>query len=128
MATNAVYLSYEEAVWLHIELMNAWGEIRYGVDFRELLDSALARPRNDALYENADAIRQAASLCFGLIKNHPWTGGNKRTATHLTEAFLELNGFNLEYQISDMIEMVLAIEADRWKVDEIENWLRERVK
>ena len=63
--------------------MELWGETRFGIYFRELLDSALARPRNAAVYENADIIRQAASLCFGLIKNHPWRGGNKRTASFL---------------------------------------------
>ena len=66
------YLSYEESILIHIRLMNALNETRFGVDFRELLDSALARPRNSAIYENADIIRQAATLCFGLIKNHPW--------------------------------------------------------
>lgn len=128
MATEIIYLSYDDAIWLHFDLMNSWGETRFGVDFRELLDSALSRPQNDAVYDNADLIRQAASLCFGLIKNHPWKGGNKRTATHLTEAFLELNGYIVEYEVEEIIEMVLAVEADRWKVDEIESWLRKRVK
>ncbi len=76
----------------------------------------------------ADIVRQAATLCFGLVKNHPWRGGNKRTATHLMRVFLILNGFNLNYEIEEMLEMVLAVEADKWKVDEIENWLRVRVK
>lgn len=129
MAINEiVYISYAEAVDLHFELMETWGEKRYGVDFRELLDSALARPRNAAVYENADLIRQAATLCFGLIKNHPWTGGNKRTASFLMDEFLSRNGFELTVMSSDLYEMSLNVEADRWKVDEIENWLRSRVK
>ena len=66
-------------------------------------------------------------LCFGLIKNYPWLGGNKRTATHLTEAFLELNNYILEYETGEMIEMVLAVESDAWKVKEIENWLRNKI-
>ncbi len=106
--------------------MRQWNETRYGVDQRNLIDSALTRPKHSANYENADIIRQAATLFFGLIKNHPWLGGNKRTATHITEAFLELNGFVLEYEIREMIEMVLAVESDAWKVDEIENWLRDK--
>lgn len=125
MATNEIrYLTYEEAVLIHIRLMNALGEIRFGVDFRDLLDSALARPKNVAIYDNADVIRQAASLCFGLVKNHPWRGGNKRTATTLMRRFLEQNGFQKNWTIAEQIEMVLAVEADRWKIDEIESWLR----
>jgi death on curing protein len=107
-----VYLDFYDAVWLHFDLMNDWGEVRFGIDFRELLDSALAPPKNEAVYNNADIIRQSASLCFGLIKNYPWKGGNKRTATHLTEAFLELNGYFIEYERREIIELVLAIEAD----------------
>lgn len=62
-------------------LMRYYGEVRYGVADRTLVESALARPQQAAAYENADLIRQAATWCFGLIKNHPWIGGNKRTAT-----------------------------------------------
>jgi death-on-curing protein len=73
-------------------------------------------------------IRQAASLCFGLVKNHPWIGGNKRTATYLMETFLEMNGFDVTATNDEIIEMVLVVESDAWKVEEIENWLREKVK
>ena len=113
---KVVYITYPEAVRLHLELMKLWGEQRCGVDFRELLDSALARPKNDALYENADIIRQAASLCFGLIKSHPWTGGDKRTASFLTRQFLSRNGFRLTAASHDLYEMSLNVEADLWKV------------
>lgn len=129
METDEIsYIDYPEAVRLHFELMELWGEVRYGVDDRDLIDSALARPRHSAVYENSDLIRQAASLCFGLIKNHPWTGGNKRTASFLTEEFLFRNGFDLTATSRDLVEMSLAVESDAWKVDEIENWLRKRVK
>lgn len=128
MATKRfVYLTYLDAVELHFEAMRFYGETRIGIFDRSLVESALARPKYAAAYENADVIRQAATLCFGLIKNHPWSGGNKRTATHITEVFLRINGFRLKYEIPEIIEMVLAVESDDWKVDEIENWLRGRV-
>jgi death-on-curing protein len=85
------------------------------------------RPQNAAVYENADIIRQASTLVFGLIKNHPWEGGNKRTATLLMSIFLKRNGWKLNTETSEIVKMVLAVEADRWKVDEIETWLREKV-
>jgi death-on-curing protein len=123
-----VYLTYLEAVGHHFELMLAEGEIRFGIDSPDLIKSALARPQQSAAYENADLIRQAATLCFGLIKNHPWLGGNKRTATYLTEIFLELNGYRINYELVEMIELSLNVESDAWKTDEIENWLREKVE
>jgi death on curing protein len=126
VATEAVrYISFPEAVRIHIELMRGLGEIRYGVADRTLVKSALARAQQAAAYENADVIRQAATLCYGLIKNHPWVGGNKRTATALMRIFLRRNRFRLTSTTDENIEMSLAVEADRWKVDELDEWLRQ---
>lgn len=122
---SANYISFPDAVWLHLRLMQAEGETRYGVDDRTLIESALARPQQAAYYENADIIRQAATLCFGLVKNHPWKGGNKRTATLLMKVFLWRNSFRYIATILETIQLVHLIEADLWKVDEIEAWLRD---
>ena len=129
MATEKVlYLSLTEAVKFHILYMRKIGETRIGVFDKNLIESALARPRQAAVYENADLVRQAATLCFGLIKNHPWQGGNKRTATFLTNLFLKRNGFKIAAPTNNIIEMVLAVESNLWKVDEIEDWLRLHVE
>ena len=121
------YLSVAEAVKLHVLLMRDWRESRFGVDHKDLLESALNRPKQAANFENADLIRQAATLCFGLVKNHPWFGGNKRTATFLMEIFLEMNGFEPTTSDEETYQMVLKVESDIWKVDEIENWMREKI-
>ncbi|MBA4122037.1 MAG: type II toxin-antitoxin system death-on-curing family toxin [Acidobacteria bacterium] len=123
-----IYLTYLEAVEHNCDLMRFYGESRIGIFDKTLIESALARPKHAALYESADVIRQAATLCFGLIKNHPWLGGNKRTATHLTQIFLELNGFVLNFGLIEIIELSLNVESDVWQTDEIENWLRSRVE
>jgi death on curing protein len=122
------YIEYLEAVTLHFELMFEFGETRIGISDSNLIESALARPKHAANYEKADVIRQAATLCFGLIKNHPWHGGNKRTATALMDSFLYRNGYNLPANLPEIIELSLNVESDTWKVDEIETWLREKVK
>ncbi|MEZ5427161.1 MAG: type II toxin-antitoxin system death-on-curing family toxin [Pyrinomonadaceae bacterium] len=122
------YLTYVEAVKFHILYMRAVGETRIGVFDKNLVESALARPRHAFEFENADIFRQAATLLFGLIKNHPWQGGNKRTATFLTNLFLKRNGYKLSAEIRDLIDLCLKIEADVWKVEEIEVWMRENAK
>ena len=114
MATRKiVYLEYEEAVLIHFSLMRKLGEIRYGIDHRDLIESALARPRNAAIYTNADIIGQAATLL---------------SATTLIRRFLELNGYQKNWTIAEQIELVLNVESDKWNVAEIENWLRPRVR
>lgn len=127
-AKEIAYIEYAEAVNLHFALMKLCGETRYGVESRDLIESALARPKHAVVYENADTVRQAATLLFGLIKNHPWTGGNKRTASFITEEFLFRNGFDLTATSRELYELVLVVEADAFKVDEIENWLRSKVR
>lgn len=124
---DVVYIDYAEAALAHIELMRFFGEPLFGVFDRALVESALSRPQQAAAYEDADLIRQAATLCFGLIKNHPWVGGNKRTATALVIRFLVKNGARLKSSTKENVELVLAVESDRWRVDEIDAWLREHV-
>jgi death-on-curing protein len=125
LAIEAVnYVSYAEAVYLHIRLMKLMGEARYGVFDRALLQSALARPQQSDVYEQANLIRQAATLCFGLIKNHPFIGGNKRTATALVDEFLFRNHIEVTATTAEIIELVLAIEAGAWAIDEAKAWLR----
>jgi death on curing protein len=125
MATEEfVYLSYPEAVAYHIELMEYLGETRFGVFDKTLIESALARPQQAAAYTQADIFAQAATLCFGLIKNHPWVGGNKRTASLLTEVFLRRNGFHIVATAGENLEMVLAVESNSWSLETIAEWMK----
>ena len=129
MATDGViYLTYTQAVVEHIELMRRYDEIRYGVFDRTLVESALARPQQAVVYEAADLSAQAATMCFGLIKSHPFVGGNKRTATHLTDVFLRLNGFEIIATTAEVVEMVLAVESDSWTVAQLADWMRAHIR
>ena len=121
---SRTFQTASDAVYLHIKLMQLRGETRYGVSDRTLVESALARPHQAANYENVDILREAATLCFGLIKNHPWIGGNKRTATAIVDEFLFRNGYEVNASVREVVEMVLAVESDTWKVDELESWFR----
>jgi death-on-curing protein len=127
VATDPVaYISYAEAVLVHIELMRQLGETRYGVFDRSLIESSLTRPRQAAAYGQADIHAQAASLLFGFVKNHPWVGGNKRTATALTAIFLRRNGYRLTAPVADIIDLVYDIEAGRIDQGVIAIWLCDR--
>jgi death-on-curing protein len=56
-----------------------------------LFESALARPRNLALYGQPDIADLAAAYGCGIARNHPFIDGNKRTAFVAVELFLLLN-------------------------------------
>lgn len=127
MATEQIkYVTYGDAVQLHIRLMRALGETRFGIFERSLVESALARPRQAAIYENADILRQAATLLFGLVKNHPFAGGNKRTATFLMLYFLRINGYRITALLAELVELTRLIDADELGVSEVATWLANR--
>lgn len=67
MATeNVVYLTTQEAIKFHILYMRKVGETRFGVFDRNLIESALSRPQNAALYENAD-VSAKRQLWFSVL-------------------------------------------------------------
>ena len=73
-----------------------------------LLDCALARPRNQFIYDpNADFAKLAAAYGFGSAKNHAFVDGNKRIAFIATVLFLRLNGWRLATERSDEIQTIL---------------------
>ena len=119
------YLTYDQVVAFHIGLMRRLGEGYYGVLAPDLLTSALDRPRMAAQYEDADLIRQAAHLVWGLLKNHPFHQGNKRTAVALPFTFLATNGQWIEAEQDEVVELGYRIEDGGWDVDRVESWLRQ---
>lgn len=124
------YLSYEELIALHVVLMrDKMQETYYGVLNEGLLQSALARPQQAAHYENADGLKQAAYLFQGLLMNHGFAQGNKRTAYLALEWFLVNNSQGtIVASDEDIIAMCYAAENKKWTVEQIEHWLRGQVK
>ena len=63
-----------------------------GVRDPGLLESALARPKNLFAYSEQDVsiARFAAAYAKGIVANHPFVDGNKRTAFTVSLTFLKL--------------------------------------
>jgi death-on-curing protein len=120
-----IYPTYDEVLALHVGMMRAMSEGFYGVSADHLLASALERPRMAAQYEGADLIRQAAHLLWGLLKNHPFRQGNKRTAVTVAFGFLYRNGYGIAAEQDEVIELGYRIEDGGWDVDRVDAWLRE---
>ncbi|HEX6188948.1 MAG TPA: type II toxin-antitoxin system death-on-curing family toxin [Pyrinomonadaceae bacterium] len=95
---------------------------------RALLQSSLARPQHASKYAQSDLAAQAATLCYGLIKNHPWVGGNKRTATHLTDHFLRINGSEIIATTDEMVNMVNDVDSGTTDLAGLTEWMRNHVK
>ncbi|MEQ1765602.1 MAG: type II toxin-antitoxin system death-on-curing family toxin [Pyrinomonadaceae bacterium] len=92
-----------------------------------LLESALARPQNIAVYESdADIARLAAAYAFGIAKNHPFIDGNKRTSLVACRTFLILNGYQLNATPTEKYLTFLSLAEGSISEEELVDWLRER--
>lgn len=89
-----------------------------------LLESALARPKNMAEYDEADIYALAAAYAFGVIRNHPFMDGNKRTGLIAAILFLELNGFSFSAPEAEAAEMTLKAAAGEISEDDYAHWLK----
>src|SRR4051812_49456951 len=92
----------------------------------DLLESALARPRNRLAYEpDPDLATLAAAYLFGLVKNHGYVDGNKRVGFAAAATFLLLNGLRLTASEAGSYGAVIgAVEGSRTELA-IADWLRE---
>ena len=100
-----------------------------GIRDEGLLESALARPANIYHYDHHAQITQlAAAYAGGIIQNHPFVDGNKRTGFMAAYMFLDLNGSTLiadEVSAAAMTSSLAASEIDEndygiWLANNIE--------
>lgn len=98
-----------------------------GVRDEGALESALARPQNKAAYGEPDAAQLAAAYAFGLVRNHAFTDGNKRTGWVVARVFLADNGYRLQFDPGDAVRMVEALAAGKVSEAEAAAWFRERI-
>jgi death on curing protein len=122
------WLAREMVVAFHRESIARFGGAE-GIRDEGLLLSALARPENILAYEpNADPFRLAAAYCHGIVKNHPFVDGNKRTGTLCTVVFLALNGLGVEFDEPEIVTMILGLAASEVSENQLARWLRNSAK
>lgn len=100
-----------------------------GVRDEGLLESALARPQQLFAYGDPppDLADLAATLAYGIARNHPFVDGNKRTAHASYRTFLELNGATLTATAEDKYLSILGLAEGKLKLEEFSEWLRQRL-
>jgi len=104
------WLSRQAVEIMHEEQLREHGGLP-GLKDDNALEAALARPLNKAAYGQPDIFELAAAYLYGLVRNHPFSDGNKRTGFLAAFTFLLLNGFLVEASQADVITFVLAVAA-----------------
>ena len=109
--TEPVWIEERDALALHDRLLALHGGAA-GVRDTALLQSALARPRQVAAYARTPGIiDMAAAYTAGIVRNHPFIDGNKRTGFVVGVLFLELNGYRFTASEEDAAQAVLGLAA-----------------
>ncbi|MEO0056127.1 MAG: hypothetical protein RLZZ50_2074 [Verrucomicrobiota bacterium] len=116
------WFSREECLALHDMMLADYGGMS-GVRDDNMLESALAKPRQLFAYGKPTLAEMAAAYAAGVVKNHPFLDGNKRTGFMLGAAFLERNGHEFFATEVDATLKTLALAAGEMDERQCGEWL-----
>jgi len=123
-----LWIGEADALAIHQRLLALYGGAGALRD-HALLESALARPRQHYAYADAtDIADMATAYIVGIVRNHPFVDGNKRTGFVVGVLFLELNGHLITAREEDATEAVLALAAGTLDEGGFSVWLRANSK
>lgn len=121
------FVSIREAVRLHDQSIHDVGGLP-GVRDSALLESALHRPMQLALYNEATELHVlAASLADAVVQNHAFLDGNKRTAFLCAVLFLQKNGIVFQPDTADTVEWFLRLANHEVDEEATAEWIKANI-
>ena len=117
-----VWISRPEALAIHAEMLARFGGLE-GLRDEGLLDSALNRPVNLFHYETPSLWQMAAEYAAGIIRNHPFLDGNKRTGFLSAALFIELNGYQFTAPEEEAVYFTRSLAAGEMEAAAYALWL-----
>ena len=128
MNADIRYVTKDDALDIHAISIARYGGID-GVRDEGLLESALAQPMQTFggvdLYPSL--AEKAARYAYGIIKNHPFADGNKRTGAAVLAVFLRANGCRFKPRAKDFQATVLAVADGSMDFDGLVRWIGQQL-
>ena len=111
---DIVFLTVEDVIRLHRESIILYGGGE-GVRDKGLLISAVLAPQQtfDGEFLYGSTSLMAAALWHGIVQNHPFIDGNKRTGLRAADTFLIMNHVNLAITSREAVEWTLAVATGK---------------
>lgn len=125
---NPKFLSLKLVLRIHARQIERFGGTP-GLRDAGLLESALAQPQATfaGLLLHPTIPAQAAAYLYHLAMNHPFIDGNKRTAFAAMDAFLELNGCELNLTDDQTYELVIQVVEGRMNKEDLSDYLEKTI-
>jgi death-on-curing protein len=125
-----IYLELDDVLAIACEVLQLESDDIRRVTDLGLADSAVARPQagfgEQEFYPTIEA--KAASLLFGLARNHAFIDGNKRIAVLATLQFLNSNGLDMDLSpVEEAFETVIQVASGDLTLEELTAWIRGRL-
>jgi death-on-curing protein len=121
------WLTRSECLLLHDMMLDQYGGCS-GIRDEGLLESALARPQQLHHYGKPTMPEMAAAYTAGIVKNHPFLDGNKRTGFMMGAGFLERNGYEFLASETEVVIRTLALAAGEMTEAAYADWLQANSK
>ena len=118
-----VWIDRDDCLGFHSALLSRFGGLD-GLRDSGLLDSAIARPLQLLAYSQPSLFDLAAAYAHGIVKNHPFLDGNKRSGLMAAALFLELNGMVFNAPEEEAVLQTLALAAGEIDAEAYAAWLR----
>lgn len=124
LSTPPEWLSPDLIVTVHdIQLREHGGAS--GIRDAGILSSALARLENHYAYGNDNIFVLAALYAAGIVNNHPFVDGNKRTGFLAAFIFLGANSYALDAAESDAVIMTRRLASSDINEAQFAAWLKD---
>ena len=125
-----IYLELDDVLAIACEVLGLEVDALVRVTDLGLADSAVARPRSSfdgvEFYPTVEA--KAASLMFGIARNHAFIDGNKRIAVLATLHFLNSNGCDLNLSpAEESFKIVVQVASGNLSLEDLTVWIGDRL-
>ena len=122
-----LWLHREDCLGIHEMMLSQHGGLS-GVRDEGLLLSAIAKPQNHFAYGSESLAVMAASYAAGIVLNHPFLDGNKRTGFMTAVTFLELNGLELMASEEAAVQNTVGLASGQLVEADYAAWLEANCK
>ena len=119
------FFGLEDILLLHFKIIEDFGG-SHGVRAEDRLESVVEAPRQEAfgvpLYPSV--YEKSAAYLRGIVMDHPFVDGNKRTGVTVAVIFVQRAGYVFTATPKELEDFAVQVAVERLVIPTIAAWLR----